>query len=109
VVGKTASTELSERAKDKAAGQKEQARGGQRPRARAWQPAALITNLNSRCKMFASPSRGARGIGHNNPALKGTCNGTRIIFDTLTINSAQKLLLLTLLLSFGLLLRLGTK
>jgi len=35
VVGKTASTELSERVKHKAAGQKEQARGGQRPRARA--------------------------------------------------------------------------
>jgi hypothetical protein len=35
VVGKTALTELSERAKDKAAGQQEQARGGQQPRARA--------------------------------------------------------------------------
>jgi len=68
---KTASTELSERAKDKAAGQKEQARSGQRSRARAWQPAALITN--SRCKMFASPPAELdRGIGHNNPlaALK---------------------------------------
>jgi hypothetical protein len=55
VVGKTGSalTELSERTKDKAAGQQEQARGGQRPRARAKQPAALITNF--RCKMFASP------------------------------------------------------
>jgi hypothetical protein len=53
---KTALTELSERAKHKAVGQHEQVRGGQRPRARAKQPAALITN--SRCKMFASPSRG---------------------------------------------------
>jgi hypothetical protein len=55
---KPALTELSERAEDKAAGQQEQARGGQRPRARAKQPAALITNSTGRCKMFASPSRG---------------------------------------------------
>jgi len=73
---KTASTELSERVKDKAAGQKEQARGGQRPRARAWQTAALITN--SRCKMCASPSRAARGIGHHNPALKESYANSRV-------------------------------
>jgi len=77
VVGKTASTELSERAKDKAAGQKEQARGGQRPRARAWQPGALITN--SRCKMFASPSRGARDRTQQSSTQRGPLSHFRIL------------------------------